>query len=71
MMKESKISSLSSAELSELAPVVAAVRADMAQFDAAAEAMSDRETYELNEKLRKAYGWPPRSFEEFWGYKES
>jgi hypothetical protein len=40
----------------------------MADLNAAADAMSDRECYEINEKLRKGEGLSSRTFEEFIGY---
>jgi hypothetical protein len=40
----------------------------MVDIDAEADAMSDRECYEINEKWRKRDGFPPLTFEEFMGY---
>jgi hypothetical protein len=63
-MKESKISSLSSADIAFYEQLADEAEAD---FNAEVDAMSDRECYEIIEKWRKRDGLPSRTFEEFIG----
>jgi tRNA(His) 5'-end guanylyltransferase len=66
-MKESKISSLSSADIAFYEQLADETMADL---DAKAAAMTDRQVYDYFSERRKKAGISSISFEEFWGHSE-